>query len=42
MQVQAIKETLQQLHLGLHNAITTIDTVKGYEAWAVSFVVQIA
>jgi hypothetical protein len=42
MQVQAIKETLQQLSLGLHNAIANIETHKGYEAWAVPFVVQIA
>lgn len=34
-----MKETLQQLHLAFHNAINTIDNVKGFEAWAVTFVV---
>ncbi len=42
MKVQAIKETLQQLHLSLHNAITTIESSKGYETWAVPFIIQIA
>ena len=42
MKVQKIKETLQQLQLGVGNAINTIDSEKGFETWAVPFILQVA